>query len=89
LWVWTWWRALPGPVRAALLRSPGPIGRATGFVGAVAMAGAALNGATVATLGPSFALGRAVVGAMDGLIVGGVLVAVWDLARAGRARPPG
>jgi hypothetical protein len=75
IWILTWWRRRPEGVRRAAWAGRGPIVRAAGAIGVVAAAGAVLNG-LAAPPGISFGLGRAAVGAMDGVIIGTLWI-VW------------
>lgn len=75
VWILTWWRRLPEGVRRTAWARRGPIVGAAAAIGVVAAAGAVLNG-LAAPPGISFGLGRAAVGAMDGVIIGTLWI-VW------------
>jgi hypothetical protein len=89
VWAWRAWRALPAALRTEAMRQSGAIVRAALFVGAIAATGAVLNGAVAWDRAWSFVLGRAAVGAMDGVVIGALVVA-WRDHKEGRAsaRPP-
>ncbi|MEZ5316128.1 MAG: DUF4184 family protein [Vicinamibacterales bacterium] len=81
-WLASWWRSLDVSVRRAAIADAGPIVRAAVVVLLAAACGAVLNGARGLAAGPTYVLGLAAVGAMDGAIAGVLGLAWFDRRRA-------
>lgn len=81
-WTWRWHRRLSESSRRAFRREARAAAPAIGLVLLIASACASMNGAVAAGTGLTYVLGRAAVGAMDGVILGVAFVAWRDARRA-------